>query len=387
VSPRLGISYPITDNSNFRVNFAMMFKMPEMRILYDNAYGFAARGNQIFGNPDIDPQKVIIYDLGYEASINNNFFVDISAFYRDIFNQSGVTYIPAVPASYVIQTVQEYGNVRGLEATLEMRPSGPDDHISARLNYTLQRAAGTASSPTSNYGTLIGAPDPYTGEKRDNPLTEFPLSYDQTHSFNGTISFFWQNDQGPTLGGLHVLENTNISLTALLGTGGPYTRVNTRGEQVGEFNANRFPSSFNSEARLGRTIFLSDIFGESFGNTNLELYVTVSNVFNTTGPVSYYTTTGNPDQNGTSLNRGIGEFPATPYFDKEDPNRPETYGTGQFDRFGTRYYNPYADLNLDGVVTQSEKYAGYQRLVATIQSLRGNYDQPRTFSFGARLRF
>ena len=387
VSPRLGISYPITDNSNFRVNFAMMFKMPEMRILYDNAYGFAARGNQIFGNPDIDPQKVIIYDLGYEASINDNFFVDISAFYRDIFNQSGVTYIPAVPASYVIQTVQEYGNVRGLEATLEMRPSSPNDHIRARLNYTLQRAAGTASSPTSNYGTLIGAPDPYTGEKRDNPLTEFPLSYDQTHSFNGTIGFFWLNDQGPTLGGLHVLENTDISLTALFGTGGPYTRVNTRGEQVGEFNANRYPSQFNSEARLGRAILLRDLFGESFGNTNLELYVTVSNVFNTTGPVSYYTTTGNPDQNGTSLNRGIGEFPATPYFDKEDPNRPETYGTGQFDRFGTRYYNPYADLNLDGVVTQAEKYAGYQRLVATIQSLRGNYDQPRTFSFGARLRF
>ena len=387
VSPRIGISYPITDNSNFRVNFAMMFKMPEMRVLYDNAYGDAQRGNQLFGNPNIDPQKVIIYDLGYEAAINDNFFVDVSAFYRDIFNQTGVTFIPAVPSPYILQTVQEYGNVRGMEVTLEMRPASIDDHMRARVNYTLQRAVGTASSPTSNYSILIGSPDPYTGEKRDNPLTEFPLSYDQTHSFNATVGFFWQNDQGPTLGGLHVLENTDISLTALFGTGLPYTLVNTRGEQVGEFNANRYPAQFNSEARVGRTIYLRDIFGESLGRTSLELYVTVSNVFNTTGPVSYYTTTGNPDQNGTSLNRGIGEFPSIPYFDKEDPTRPETYGTAQFDRFGTRFYNPYADINLDGVVTQAEKYAGYQRLVATVQSLRGNYDQPRTFFLGARLRF
>ena len=387
VSPRIGISYPITSTSNFRVNFAMMFKMPEMRILYDNAYGEAARGNQLFGNPNIDPQKVIIYDLGYEARLNDNFFVDVSAFYRDIFNQSGVTFVPGVPSSYVIQTVQEYGNVRGLELTLEMRPASPNDHIRGRLNYTLQRAAGTASSPTSNYRNLIGAADPYTGEKRDNPLTEFPLSYDQTHNMNATMAFFWGNDQGPTLGGMHLLENTDISFTALFGTGLPYTLRNDRDEQVGEFNANRFPTQFNTEARLSRTIYLRDIFGESVGRTNLEVYVTVSNLLNITSANRVYTTTGNPDQNETTLNRGIGEFASVPYFDKEDPNRPETFGTNQFDRFGSRYYNPYSDVNLDGVVTQAEKYAGYQRFVATIQSLRNNYDDPRSFNLGLRLRF
>lgn len=384
VSPRLGISYPVTAQSNFRVNFGMMFKMPEMNLLYDNAYGDAQRGNQLFGNPDIKPQKVIIYDMGYEALVADDFYLDISAFYRDIFNQSGVTYIAAIPSPYIVYTVQEYGNVRGLELKLSRVRK---DNIYGNLNYTLQRAAGTASSPSANYSVLIGAPDPYTGELPKNPLTEFPLSYDQTHKFNATLGVFWNNDEGPTLGSLHFLENTDISVTALFGSGLPYTRVDTRGQQIGEFNANRYPSQFTMEGQIRRSFMMKDIFGESVGDLRATIYLQVYNLLNNTGAVSYYTTTGNPDQNGTSLDRGIGEFVATPYYDKIIEERPETYSSFQYDSFGDRYYNPYADANLDGVVTQLEKYQGYQRLVATVQSRRGNYAVPRTFSAGITIEF
>lgn len=384
VSPRVGISYPISDDANFRVNFAMMFKMPEFSILYDNAYGDAQRGNQLFGNPDIEPQKVIVYDLGYEARIADNFFVDISAFYRDIFNQTGVTFVPAVPSPYILNTVQEYGNVRGINVTMTRRRA---DNFYGSLSYALQRAVGTASSPGANYGTLIGAPDPYTGENRSAPLSEFPLSYDRTHTFNSTLGVYWFNDQGPTLGGLHLLENTDMSLTVLWNSGTPYTKLDAQGKQEGEYNANRFPSRFDTELRISRSILLGDLLGDFAGRTRLELYTVISNVFNWTGPVSFYTTTGSPDNNGTTLDRGIGEFSAIDFYAVEDPNRPETYSSFQTDEFGTRYYNPYVDVNLDGVVTQTEKYLGYQRLVSTIQSFRGNYDQPRTVTVGARLYF
>ncbi len=386
ISPRVGISYPISPTANFRVNFAMMFKMPDLNILYDNAYGDAQRGNQLFGNPDIEPQKVIVYDLGYEARIVENLFIDVSAFYRDIFNQSGVTFVPAVPSPYIINTVQEYGNVRGVEITLQ-RQRSRDDNFYGSIAYTLQRAVGTASSPSSNYGTLIGTPDPYTGENRTNPLSEFPLSYDRTHKFVSTVGVNWRDGEGPSLGGIPLLEHTDVSMTLLWNSGTPYTRVNTRGEQIGQFNSNRFPSTFDTELRIGRFIPLNDLLGDFAGSTRLELYAIVRNVFDWTSANSYYTTTGNPDNNGTSLDRGVGEFSATEYYAEVDPSRPETFSSFQVDEFGRRYYNPYADLNLDGVVTQTEKYAGYQRLVATIQSFRGNYDTPRTVTIGARLYF
>ena len=384
VSPRIGISYPISPNANFRVNFAMMFKMPEFSILYDNAYGDAQRGNQLFGNPDIEPQKVIVYDLGYEARVAENFFVDVSAFYRDIFNQTGVTYVPAIPSPYILSTVQEYGNVRGLNVTLTRQRA---DNFYGSLSYALQRAVGTASSPSANYRTLISAPDPYTGENRSTPLTEFPLSYDRTHKFNTTLGVYWTDNDGPTLGGLHVLENTDLSMTVLWNSGAPYTRLDAQERQIGEYNANRFPSTFDTELRISRSIMLGDLLGSFAGQTRLELYGIVRNLFNWTGPTAFYTTSGSPDNNETTLNRSIGEFSAIEFYAEEDPNRPETFSTFQTDEFGTRYYNPYVDANLDGVVTQSEKYAGYQRLVSTLQSFRGNYDTPRSVTVGARLFF
>jgi len=384
VSPRLGVSYPVTESSQFRVNFGMMFKMPDFTQLYDNAYGDAQRGNQLFGNPDIAPQKAFIYEMGYETQIADNYYVDVSAFYRDIFNQTGVTYVPAVPSPYVIYTVQEYGNVRGLELSASGRIV---DNLDARINYTLQKAVGTASSPTANYSVLIGQPDPYTGEQRTVPLVEFPLAYDQTHKLNGTLSLHYGDDQGPSIGGIKLLQNLSASFTATFGSGLPYTRTDTKGNQIGEYNGERYPSQFNTEMHIERGFYLRDLVGESMGDLQISFFVDVFNVLNNTGPVSYYTTTGSPDQNGTSLDQGVGEFTATPYYRTIDPSRPETFSNQQYDRYGERLYSPYADLNLDGVVTQAEKYEGYQRIVATIQSFRNNYQAPRTISLGFKLSF
>ncbi len=384
VSPRIGVSYPITEQSQFRVNFAMMFKMPDFNLLYDNAYGDAQRGNQLFGNPDIDPQKVFSYEMGYEAQIAEDYYLDINAFYRDIFNQSGVTYVPAIPSPYIIYTVQEYGNVRGLEVQVR---GAVTDNLFAEVNYTLQKAVGTASSPAANYGVLIGQPDPYTGEQRTVPLFEFPLGYDQTHKANASLQLRYGDGQGPSIGGIKLLENFTANLTAVFGTGLPYTRTNTRGEQIGEFNSERGPSSFNTELHLERGFYLRDLFGESMGELQFSVFADVTNVFNNTGAVGYYATTGSPDQNGTSLNRGRGDFTATNYYRTIDPARPETFDNQQYDRYGHRLYSPYSDLNLDGVVTQAEKYEGYQRIVATIQGNRGNYQTPRTIALGFKVQF
>jgi|GEM_PF-187686 len=397
ISPRIGVSYPVTDRSQFRVNFAMMFKMPEFNNLYDNAFGDAQRGNQLFGNPNIDPQKVLIYEMGYEAQIADDYYLDISAFYRDIYNQTGVTFVPSIPSPYIIYSVSEYGNVRGLEISARRLLV---DNIAAELNYTLQKAVGTASEPGANYSVLIGAVDPYTGEQQKLPLTEYPLNYDQTHSLKGTLSFVWGSGEGPSVGGLKLLQNTDITFTSTFASGLPYTRETAKGQPTTEYNSQRLPSSFSTEMHLERGFKLRDIFGDAAGNLEISLYADIYNIFNATGPISVrlsrslgstggsrYSITGSPDNDGGAMDRKIGDFIATPHYRDIDPNRPETWDVTQYDRFGTRYYNPYADSNLDGVVTQLERYEGYQRYIATIQTLRGYYQTPRTVAVGVRLKF
>jgi hypothetical protein len=394
VSPRIGVSYPVTDQSQFRVNFAVMFKMPDLNYLYDNAYGESQRGNQIFGNPDIDPQKVFVYDLGYETQIADNYTFEVTAFYRDIYNQTGVTYVPVLPSPYVLYTVTEYGNVRGLELSARRLLT---DNIGAEINYTLQKAVGTASSPDANYALVISGADPYTGEIQKFPLTEYPLNYDQTHSLNATLSFVWGEGEGPAIGGLRLLQNTDITLTATYGTGLPYTREDTKGNPITEYNSQRLPSQFTTEAHIERGFKLRDLLGESVGNLEVSFFADVYNLLNTTSANgvrlsrvsggSRYSITGSPDNDGQGLNRQVGDFSAIPAYRDIDPARPETWSVSQYDRYGTRYYNPYVDANLDGVVTQDERFEGYQRFIATIQTLRGYYQTPRTVAVGVKVQF
>jgi hypothetical protein len=261
------------------------------------------------------------------------------------------------------------------------------DNITGSINYSLQRAVGTASSPGANYGQLIAGADPYTGEQRTVPLTEYPLSYDQTHSLNATVSVIWGKDQGPSIGGIHLLENTDITLTGSYGTGLPYTRFNSRGEQVGEFNAERQPSLVTTEMHIERGFRLADLLGESVGNLELGIYADITNLLDLGGALGVYGTSGSPDNNMTSMNRLIGDFTPQPHYREPVEGRTETFSSSQYDRYGQRLYNPYVDTNLDGVVTQSERYEGYQRYIATIQTLRGNYQTPRSGYVGMRVRY
>jgi hypothetical protein len=261
------------------------------------------------------------------------------------------------------------------------------DNITGSINYSLQRAVGTASNPGANYAQLIAGADPYTGEQRTVPLTEYPLSYDQTHSIKGTVSLVWQDDEGPSIGGLKLLENTDITFTATYGTGLPYTRFNNRGEQIGEYNAERQPSAVGSELHFERGFRLADLIGESVGNLEVALFADVTNVLNLTSALGLYSTSGSPDNNMTSMNRLIGDFPSQPYFRDTVEGRTETFAANQYDRYGQRLYNPYTDTNLDGVVTQEERYEGYQRYIATLQTLQGNYQRPRTVAVGVKVRF
>jgi hypothetical protein len=384
VSPRIGVSYPVTDKSQFRVNFSMMFKMPEFNILFDNAFGNAQRGNQIFGNPDIAPEKVINYEMGYEALVSDEFKLEVAAFYRDIFNESGVRFVPAVPSPYLMYTVQEFGNVRGIEFTLRKLLT---NHLQGEISYALQRAVGTSSTPTSNYGLFTGGADPYTGEMRQVPLTEFPLSFDHTHNVNASVSIIYGKDEGPSVGGVKLFENGVATISGSFSSGLPYTRFNSRGQQIGEYNAERQPAQFGCDAHFERGFRLDGLMGKSVGDLELSLFVDIYNLFNITSPVAVYPTSGNPDNDGSTLERRIGDFTSTPMYATIDPTRPETFASTQYDRFGERLYNPYADSNLDGVETQQERFDGYARWVTAVQAQRPNYQAPRSVYAGFKVSF
>ena len=383
VSPRLFIAYPISETANLNISYGVYFQMPQLSNLYDNFNTEILRGNQILGNPQLEAQRTNAYQVGYELQATEILYFSANAFYKDMYNQTGLRYVPAVPVPYSEYAVSEYGNSRGIEFTIRKAPT---DHIGLNLNYTLSSTRGTASNPTSNYDLVIlAAADPITGEKTF-PLTEYYNDFDRRHRINAIVDFVWGRDEGPSIGGIHLLENTNINFTTVFQTGRPYTRRDRSGVQIGEFNGERYPSQLTVDMRFQRTIPLADIFGDWTQNSAIDLFVDVGNLLNSTGPLQFFERTGNADNDADQLDLRIGEFSSESWLENPNPNDPLQVNS-QFDLFGNKLYNAAVDYNKDGVVTREERYEGYQQFVRDSQARRGNYQFPRTVAAGIMLRF
>jgi outer membrane receptor protein involved in Fe transport len=249
--------------------------MPELQYLYDAFAVDNVRGNANLGDPNIEAQRTNQYNLSYNNQFADNMSFSVSAYFKDAYNQTGTIFVQVTPIPYYQNSVSEYGNSKGLEFTLRKMAT---DNWGFSLNYTLAQSEGTSSSPGSNYGR---PEDPYTG-KIMFPLAEYPMAWDRRHRINGIFDLFWRNGEGPTIAGMHILENTSINLSGFFQTGTPYTKTDNAGVVIGEINAERQPSIWSVDLRVSRRFMMRDLFGDAAGNTSFEIYFDVYNLLNRT---------------------------------------------------------------------------------------------------------
>ncbi len=382
ISPRFNVTYPITDRSIVRLSYGIFYKTPALQNLYDGFNIENLRGNQILGDPNMEAQRTNAYEISYSNQLSDLFAFDIAAYYRDIYNQEGTKYVPALPTFYYQYTVSEYGNSKGVELTLRKRPTAAD-HLGFMLNYTISNSQGTSSSPAGNYLLPL---DPYTGEP-SYPLAEFPQPWDRTHRINAIIDFIWGPGQGPSIGGIKLLENVNLNLSGRFQTGTPYTRRDASGNPIGEINSSRLPDFWAIDLRLTKAFRLADYLGESMGNAIVELFIDVYNLTDRTAAVGVYSRTGDPLDDGVSFYRSPGDFSATPWYKEADFGIAETIGADQYDTYGNRMYNELADIDGNGIVTQREKYDSWVTALEVSRSFLGNFQFPRSVYFGVLFRF
>jgi hypothetical protein len=207
------------------------------------------------------------------------------------------------------------------------------------------------------------------------------------HRVRGTAYLSWQNDQGPSIGTIKPLENSLISLTGDWRSGVPYTVSDRNGNPLGETNANNQPDYWRVDARVSKSFNLEDWFGKRMAGTKLEIYVDMYNVTNRRAITGFYTATGDPVDDGSSLDRKIGDFSAIPYYQTANPENPSSYASNQYDDYGVRLYNEIADFNSDGVITQQEKYQSYINYLEVAMKSLGNFQAPFTIYGGVSFIF
>jgi outer membrane receptor protein involved in Fe transport len=342
LSPRLGISYPITERIKFRFSYGHFFKNPVLDNLYTYADRTAAelraRGNLIVGNADMGAEKTIAYELGFDAQLSDVFQFDMTAFYKDVFDLAGVRVVNALPQPYSMYYNVEYARIQGFEATLSKQL---DQYWSAGLGYTFQVAKGTASDATDQY-------------LRDTPRKlDYYLDQDQRHAVHGDLTFAFPSDFA-----FVPLRDFEASALAAYGSGLPYSPQDQRGNQIGLTNSGRMPGAYSVDARLSKDLRL--------GGLGLAINVDISNVLNTQNVVQVHAQTGLPNTTG----RVITEY--------------EVWYGGMFGDYG---YHPARDYNHDGYISRAEAYDSFLRAYGDRYDLPTYYGPPRKIRLGLSLSF
>jgi outer membrane receptor protein involved in Fe transport len=232
LSPRLGISYPITDKGYIHFSFGHFFQVPSYERLYTNpGYKMSEDIGKygIYGNPDLRPQKTVMYELGLKQEIFRGLTIDVTGYYRDVRDwvSSGIPITVSDGVSYFTYVNRDYSNVRGVTINLDRRFSG---FYGFNLNYTFQVAEGSNSNPEEEFAAVL--------QNQEPTRAILPLDWDQTHTLNGALY----------LG----RERWNLSFIGQFGSGYPYTpTISTSAMQninigvVNLRNSRRKPITYN----------------------------------------------------------------------------------------------------------------------------------------------
>jgi hypothetical protein len=360
LSPRLGISHPVTERQVLHFAYGYFFQTPPLEYFYSSTHmnidEIMSRGNQLVGNPDLNAEKQIAFEVGVANQINDFSAVDITAFYRDIYNWVGSRKVKAIPMSFYIYTNAAYGNSKGIELTYQLMQK----NFNFRLAYTLQFAEGTESDPFEAYENLyyqtIGI-DPITGEPAACPSSIVPLAYDRRHTINATLNYSTPKGLGP----YGILGDINFTIVHSSQSGTPYTPRDLRGNIVGDINSERTPWTHNTDLTISKGF---NVFGKT-----VELRFEGFNIFNIKNVVSVYPTTGLPDDDGSARIITVSQF-----------------GTNNIN-LGQPGYNPLRDLNGDGVLTPEEMYKSYLLALKDYLATPFNYGAPIQLRFGFVFRF
>lgn len=240
LSPRIGVSYPITERDVLHVTYGHYFQLPVFDDLYYN-HAYDLRGAfKYIGNPNLNEQKTIAYEAGIEHGFNDFMKLSAVAFYKDIADLVSNRKFrdPTTGAVFWINENSDYARVKGFEFTLTQRPW---HNITGIAAYTYQIARGRASDPEQTFLDDYAHRMPRTGD--------VPLDWDQRHTAKVNLNYRIPTNQGPILG------DWGLDVVWTFGSGRPYTGSNNVvPPALPPINNKRFPDVWRLDLRVDKGV-------------------------------------------------------------------------------------------------------------------------------------
>jgi len=269
LSPRLGLSHPITDNAMLHFAYGHFFQMPPYEIMYYNS-DFIAHPESIpryglVGNPRILPQRTTAYEVGVKYAVKDIYGIDITLFLKDIKDLLATTEVRKFPYDYIIYTNDDFGGVQGIDITIKRELVS---HFGFQVNYTYQIARGNRSF------AMQGFYDVYSG--LPERMKEYYLDFDRRHTVSSTFEFL-----------THKLGGIGINVKAASGL--PYTPYISE-DVVVEENSGRMDWEYSFDIMIHQ--------GFRLGITVVDLFIKGTNLTDAKNPRFVYQRTGEPWDSG-----------------------------------------------------------------------------------------
>lgn len=335
ISPRLGISHPISDMTVIHFSYGYYFQVPQYQFMFANLQADLSTGFPLVGNPDMEAEKSVAYELGINHAFRQDITLKITTYYKDLTNLASTRQVVYAGGSYTQYINADYGSVKGVDLILTKRPE--HSNLSGSVNYSYMIAQGNASTAYEGYY------DYYTQGTNAPvwPTREYPLSFDQRHTLTVNLDFRVPRDWEGSFLGTRLPGAWGINVLAKYGSGLPYTKTDEQGNRIGALNEGRMPPTHTVDLKFNKDFYL---FSDK--DLHLSFFTEVQNLFDQRNVIHVYSNTGKPND----------------------------------DR---RHYELTTDPDGDGPYT-AEDVNRYYRLLAKDPQ---NYDAPRTLRWGLEFVF
>jgi hypothetical protein len=303
-SPRLRVSFPVTDRTNFRLSYAHQVQSPDGESTFEGKNNDLSitNTNDAFGG-DVRHGKSITFEFGIRHAFTRDLVLDFAAFNKD--KVADLTYRILDFFDPVVGRIQpvnvltnaDFGNVKGFDVSLLQRVG---NWFNGQIGYTFQTAKGTGSNPLSYLNTQSRQISQVTGERTPPPQAILRTDDDRTHNIVGALAFNWPDDfqQGTWYG--QILRNAGLFARFRFVSGLPYTRLTNVGNGQTSFggtgfglvaereddqlNASELPWQYNFDLRVTK--------GLRLGPTDWTLYADFRNLLNVRNVIGIFAETG-----------------------------------------------------------------------------------------------
>lgn len=326
--PKLRVSFPVTENNVLYFNYGHATQLPHPRFVYaglDPVYQDRSFLSNL-GNPNINPEVTVSYEVGLKSKINKDLALTVTAFYNDKFDYivSRRILIKDQTGRFVEKTFfinQDYARIRGVEVGIKQRFAKV-----FQLDFNAGYQIATGKSNTAAESALQIKTQGFVNTSKENYLAwdrPFDLKMSLLFKPDTTIRPF-----GIPLNGFRVFVSSTLK------SGLRYTPY----EQTGMTDAGRpiyEPIDDQPFSRIGAPWFWTDFkisrdfaFGKKRAQ-KVSLSYEVKNIFNNKNSQIINGVTGRAYQEGDPLP-----------FDMRDPSYPDPQDRGLPPYNPARYLNP-----------------------------------------------